>query len=312
MFAGAAVAGPPPQLGLPADRTLGQTCHIQNYVDDDPGPGVHDYMCRSLSYDGHEGTDLALPSLAAMRAGVDVIAPAPGTVLRVRDSMPDRYYSDDQKAALKGRDCGNGVVIDHGDGWQSQLYHMTRGSIVVRPGDIVARGDVLGRLGLSGRTEFPHVHLGLRKDGATVDPFRPDASNTCGAAQGALWLQQPAYLPGGLLNIGFATGVPTCDAVRAGTAGLAAILQDAPALVVWVFGFGGRAGDVIRLSITGPDGTEDFTHDTVSDKTQAQYFRAAGRRARTGDWTPRRHTGHGMLLRDGAVIDSRTETLIVE
>jgi hypothetical protein len=68
------------RLAWPAACTLGETCHIQQYYDHDAGPKAADFTCGTLSYDGHDGTDIALPTRAAMTAGVEVLASAPGTV----------------------------------------------------------------------------------------------------------------------------------------------------------------------------------------------------------------------------------------
>mgnify|MGYP001154009466 CR=1 FL=1 len=57
-------------------------CSIQNYVDVEPGPGVQDFACGVLSYDGHRGTDFQVPDLKRMRRGVAVLAAASGVVLR--------------------------------------------------------------------------------------------------------------------------------------------------------------------------------------------------------------------------------------
>ncbi len=309
LLTGAATALAEPRLSLPADCTLGETCFIQQYPDIDPGPGAQDYLCERLSYDGHKGTDFGLPSLAAMQAGVNVIAPAAGTVRRVRGDMPDQIYSTDTAGDVAGRDCGNGAVIDHGGGWETQLCHMRQGSLIVRPGDVVNRGAPIGLIGLSGRTQFPHVHLSLRKDGKIVDPFNPDA--TCGAlGANTLWANPPAYQPGGLLSAGLATGVPPYRAVKAGTAGIEDLQQDAPALVAWGYGYGARAGDVMRLVIIGPDGNILFSRDDTLDRAQAQFYRAAGRKARTGDWAPGTYTVRADLLRGGAVIDTKTSTIL--
>ncbi|MFX0546921.1 M23 family metallopeptidase [Roseovarius sp. S1116L3] len=306
MLAGAASAQEPPRLGLPADCALGETCFIQQYPDADPGPAAQDYMCEALSYDGHKGTDFALPSLAAMKAGVDVIAAAPGTVRGMRDGMADRVFSPEMEAEMAGRDCGNGVAIDHGNGWETQYCHMAKGSLMVRKGDVVQRGAPLGRVGLSGRTQFPHVHISLRKDGETVDPFRPEAG--CGAA-GAdpLWIDLPAYQPGGLLAAGLSVGVPDYDAVKAGTAALEALATDAPSLVAWGYGYGARKGDSLHLTIIGPNGETVFEQEAPIDKAQAQYFRAAGKRARA-PWPEGRYTARAELLREGAIIDTADGT----
>jgi hypothetical protein len=150
-------------------------------VDHDPGPTALDFTCSGLSYDTHTGTDFALPSLAAMRAGVAVLAAAPGQVTALRDGMPDTGLTPETAAQIEGRDCGNGVVIRHADGWETQYCHLMQGSVTVARGQIVETGTPLGLVGLSGNTEFPHVHIALRRNGQVVDPFDPDGQITCGA-----------------------------------------------------------------------------------------------------------------------------------
>ena len=135
-------------LHQPIDCTLGSTCYIQQYVDADPGPGATDHTCGTLSYNTHKGTDFALPSLAAMQAGVNVLATASGSVLGIRDNMPDTGLTDATAGTVKGRECGNGVMIEHGDGWVTQYCHMKRGSITVRPDQIVSPGTILGQVAL--------------------------------------------------------------------------------------------------------------------------------------------------------------------
>ncbi len=103
-------------LDWPVDCTLGEDCYIQQYVDHDPGPGAQDFTCGSLSYDGHSGTDIALPTLAAMEVGVQVLAAAAGTVVGVRDEMPDQILTAENRDSIKGRACGNRVAIRHGEG----------------------------------------------------------------------------------------------------------------------------------------------------------------------------------------------------
>ena len=279
-----------PVLRLPLDCTPGEDCFLQHYVDRDPGPGAVDWTGGSLTYDGHKGTDLRLADLSAMRAGVPVLAPAAGIVTAVRGDMADVEMED--RAALDGRDCGNGLVLDHGDGWETQLCHLALGSVSVAPGQSVAAGEPVGEVGLSGATQFPHVHLSVRHDGMVVDPFVD-----------GLWQEAPAYEPGGLMAAGFAAGVPDYQEVKAGTAAAEALPSDSPALVIWAFAFGSRQGDVVRLTFDGPDGAEAFTTDIVLERGQAQLFRAAGRRARPGGWTAGTYAGRAVLLRDGAEID---------
>lgn len=299
-------------LSPPIDCTLGQDCFIQQYMDHDAGPAASDFTCNGLSYDTHTGTDFALPSLAAMQAGVAVIAAASGTVTALRDGMPDTGLTPETAAQIDGRDCGNGVVIRHAGGWETQYCHLMQGSVGVKQGQTVVTGERLGLVGLSGNTEFPHVHVTLRQNGKPVDPFDPDGQITCGAPDPApLWSVPIAYAPGALLNAGFATAVPDYGSVKAGTAAEDRIARDAPALVVWGYAFGGRAGDVLHLTITGPDGTIT-DHSDLLDKNQAQFFRAAGRRTPASGWSQGDYTAQITLLRAGQPIDTRSLTLQIE
>jgi len=54
---------------------------------------------------------------------------------------------------------GNHVVLDLGNGFFAFYAHMQKGSVAVRPGDRVKRGQVLGKLGNSGNTSAPHLHF---------------------------------------------------------------------------------------------------------------------------------------------------------
>ncbi|RSK30736.1 M23 family metallopeptidase [Rhodovulum iodosum] len=309
-LAAPAVAGDIP-LAPPIDCTLGETCFIQNYVDRDPGPGAADFACGGLTYDGHKGTDFALPTEADMARGVSVLSVAPGTVKATRDGMPDIAMDRPGAPALDGRDCGNGVVVSHGEGWETQYCHLREGSVAVRKGMRVAKGTVLGQVGLSGRTEFPHVHLSVRRDGRVVDPFDPASGPaTCGRAAAApLWQNPLPYAPGGLVGAGFSTTVPGFDAVKAGLASPATLPAGAPALVLWAHAFGGRAGDAVAFEIDGPGGARIFEHRATLDRAQVRFFRAAGRRPPAGGWPDGAYRGTAQLMRGDEVLGQRTVTL---
>ena len=296
-----------PALDWPLDCSLGDSCFVQNYVDDDPGPEARDYTCGPLTYDGHKGTDIALRSMAAMRAGVTVRAAAPGWVRAVRDGEPD------DASVRPGKECGNGVVIDHGGGWQSQYCHMKQGSIAVEPGQKVTMGTMLGQVGLSGQTEFPHLHFELRRDGDIVDPFSPDARAGCaepGGDQG-LWPQAMPYLTGGLVSTGMATLVPDFETIKTGDAAETRATPDAPALVVWAQVYGSRPGDLLVLRIIGPDGSILISREVELERAQARLFRAIGKRRPANGWPAGSYLGNARLLRDGQVLGDEQQARIV-
>ncbi len=294
------------RLNAPLDCDLSQTCYIQQTVDHDPGPGATDFTCGTLSYDGHKGTDFALPSLAMLAAGVNVLASAPGTVRGVRNNMADVLQDKAGAPDVSDRECGNGVVISHGDGWETQYCHMKKGSVTVQTGQIVSSGQPIGQVGLSGQTQFPHIHLSVRHNGAAVDPFMSDTLATCGAkSDGTLWDAPVPFSPGGIIQAGFSDAVPDYDAIKAGTASILSMPVDTPALVVWGFAFGSRKGDTMTLMINGPQG-EIFRDIQVLERTQAQLFRAGGKRTPEGGWPAGDYTGAIAFMRDGKTLDVQT------
>lgn len=276
------------ELAWPAACTDGVDCFVQNYVDHDRA-GSDDFTCGPLTYPGHDGTDIRLPNLAAMRAGVDVLAPADGTVLRVRDGMPDRSIRaangdiDAAIAALDGKDCGNGIVIAHAEGYQTMLCHLRSGSVRVAPGDQVQAGTPVAQIGLSGRTEFPHVHMTLSRDGTTLDPFTGSAMATAcgGPAPVGLWAPARSYQATALLADGFADTVPDPAAMRDTPLALARLPAQAGALVYWADVMGLRAGDRLAMRIRAPDGSVLVDNTSVIPTPKAHYFQYVGKRIRT-------------------------------
>jgi hypothetical protein len=305
----AAAAGPP-RLSLPLDCTPGRTCVIEDYVDADPGPGAHDHACGLKTRDGHRGTDFMLRSFTAMRAGVDVRAAAPGTVAATRDGMADRPVSPETRPALAGRDCGNAVRLDHGDGWQTLYCHLARGSVAVRQGDRVARGDTLGQVGLSGLTNAPHLHFGLIHEGRIVDPFAPRARDRCDPAPGTgLWDTPLPYTPTGLFTAGFSTSMPDLETATSGTARAAAARPGQP-LILYGHAFHARPGDRLTLVARGPGG-EIFRHALTLDAPETRLVRAFGRPAPPGGWPPGAYRGHVRLWRGEVLIATRHADIAV-
>jgi hypothetical protein len=281
---------------------------IQNYPDHDPSPAARDYRCGSLTYDGHDGTDFRLLTTKAMHAGVAVLAAAGGRVSRVRDGMPDLGLGAD-RGPMRGRECGNGVIIDHRDGWETQYCHMAQGSIRVSPGAEIAAGHALGRIGLSGKTEFPHLHLTVRHQGHAIDPFALGASaDVCGSGA-SLWTPALArllvYRAGLVLNFGFSTEALTMDSVEQGKSQTPD--PDAPALVAFVRAIGLLAGDVPRITLRGPSG--DVLADSAAaplDRAKAQHMMFAGKRRTTPRWPGGVYRATYTVTRDASVAIDKT------
>jgi len=206
----------PPSLALPIDCTPGLTCFIQSYVDIQAGKGDSDPACGHATYDGHKGTDFRLLSAAATQKHVPVRAAASGIITGTRDGMRDILLRDitsneRAKAAINNRECGNGVVIDHGNGWETQYCHMRRTSIRVKTGQHVVKGALLGHVGYSGSADFAHLHLSVRHNGKVIDPFTgsPPGHTCAGRNRGspALEHEHGLWSPGTLDGFLYKTGV---------------------------------------------------------------------------------------------------------
>ena len=95
--------------------------------------------------------------------GVEILAPADGTIAWACDSLPDQAIGSTDR----DHPVGNGVVIDHGNGEFSLLAHLQPRTQRFKAGDRVKTGDVLGLCGNSGNTSEPHLHYHLQ-DGPDI------------------------------------------------------------------------------------------------------------------------------------------------
>lgn len=96
----------------------------------------------------HFGVDIAAP------AGTLIHAPADGVV-----AMSDDFFLE-----------GGFTLLDHGHGVSTCYFHQSSRSAAV--GQSVARGDVIGRVGMTGRATGPHVHWGMNWFQVRLDPSR--------------------------------------------------------------------------------------------------------------------------------------------
>jgi urea transporter/murein DD-endopeptidase MepM/ murein hydrolase activator NlpD len=90
--------------------------------------------------------------------GASVHAPAAGTVHSVIDGIPDNEIG-----TINGeQNWGNCIIIYHAENYYSCLAHLKEGSISVKPGDLLARGEQVALCGNSGRSPYPHLHFQMQ------------------------------------------------------------------------------------------------------------------------------------------------------
>jgi hypothetical protein len=303
-FAGPVGGGPPISLASPIACEVGKTCFIQQYADHGKPGHAQDYHCGGRTYPGHDGTDFRAPDLAAERRGVNVLAAAAGVVLELRDGMDDVSVDRIGQGAVKGRECGNGVLVAHPGGWQTQYCHMMKGSVVVTRGQAVRTGQVLGQLGMSGDAAFPHLHLSVRHDRTPVDPFAYGAAPEACGGGASLWspaaTAQFAYRYPAVINRGFAGGPVSMDRVDEGD--VPPPVAGSDALVAYARAIGLDAGDLQSLTLADPSGAVIAQADSPPlDHDKAQWLIFAGVR-RTGDWAAGAYTATYVVTRGGGRI----------
>ncbi|HEY5346782.1 MAG TPA: M23 family metallopeptidase [Rhizomicrobium sp.] len=119
-----------------------------------PAPGILSGVFGSQRIDNgtpmtpHFGVDMAAPT------GTPIHAPANGTV-----SIADNYFLD-----------GGFTLIDHGQGVSTCYLHQSK--LLVKPGDVVTRGQLIGLIGQTGRATGPHLHWAMNWFQIKLDPSR--------------------------------------------------------------------------------------------------------------------------------------------
>jgi hypothetical protein len=281
-----AKADPRGSIGLPVSCIIGTDCFVQQMPDIDPSSGVLDPLCGQASYQGHDGWDIRLRSLDDIAQDVPVLAVANGRVARIRDGIADQIYDAEDKARVADRECGNGVLIEHGSGLSSQYCHLKNGSVLVGPRAQVQKGQRIGAIGSSGFAEFPHVHLSTRLDGKLVEPLTgkllESLKPACGDLSGALFepaaeraLDRPAVA---ILHSGLADAAPNLpDLVRKGAPPLAKARHNLT--VAWLWAINVEEGHRFRFKLVGPDETVLIEHTTDAlAKRKSNYLAYVGRK----------------------------------
>jgi len=295
------------ELAMPIKCDYGKDCFIQNYFDNDSGKNWHDFNCKKMSYDGHGGTDFAILDFSMMKKGVDVLAAADGIVKDKRDG------EEDNGIVKKDMDCGNGIVLKHNDGWETQYCHMRKYSIIVLENQKIKKGQKLGEVGFSGNTEFPHLHITVRKNGKKIDPFTGYSETAeCRKNRNSLWEKEPEYIETGFINMFFTSAVPEMEGAREGKYREERINHDAPALVAWAEIFGIQENDKLLMRIISPNGTEFVKALPEMTKNKARYFQMIGKKNRTKNLQKGEYKVILTLERNGNIILSKEKTVQVE
>ena len=218
-----------------------------------------------------------------------MIAAAAGEVIVADDGIEDRLMQDTGPGKTPRERNGNRVAIHHGDGWVTTYAHLMKGTLAVKVGERVARGQKLGLIGLSGNSDFPHVHFAVSHGNQVLDPFTTQAPDSgCGRPGASLWSAaaqaQLAYSSGGLLSAGFLGHQPSHREVMDGISNAARLSDASPVLIFYASAWGLQEGDTQTMAILDPDGKVFVEKTEAVERNRATTSRWIGRRLRGQAW----------------------------
>lgn len=306
---------PPSLLSLPIDCTLGENCWLVNYLDHNMGKGIQDLRCFMRSYDGHRGLDFALPDRITMFSSISVLAPADATVIDIRNTVADHDGTKPHLVAARkeGKECGNKVALHLGDNWFVEFCHLKQGSVSVKVGDEVKRGQKLAEVGLSGMSSFAHLHVGLKHGNTYIDPLTDQPIGADCTPPGkdlpgqSLW--EPAagvaYSPVDLYAAGFLNDKPEYKVLKESTFSASSMPVETQIFTYWVTIFGLAPGDELDLIIRDPGGEIYASNHQTHSRHSSQYMYFVGKKTAKEPLTPGIYTGEATLTRkmpDGSTL----------
>ncbi len=226
---------------------------ISNYIDEDTtSPGILDYHCGTVTYDGHRGTDIATAPYGFYKMDhneVNDIAGASGIIIAKSDGFFD-------KNCAMGSDTANYIIIQHSDGSYALYWHMKKASLTTKiVGASVAAGEFLGVAGSSGSSTGPHLHFEVWANSSSSSLKDPWAGS-CNYHGGVTWwASQKPYTEPAVTRVqvnNIPVVLPGCDTTESPNADSCFTAATAR---FYMFLRNETAGDTVFLSILNPGGS---------------------------------------------------------
>ena len=235
---------------------------IGAYVDQNTAAtAIQDFNCETNTYDGHQGTDIAIWPYSFNKVDdnqIEVIAAAAGTIIQKNDGNFDRNCSSNTLTA-------NSIIIQHADGSYALYWHMKKNSVTAKTvGQTVVAGEYLGVVGSSGSSSGPHLHFEIWT-GNTSATYKDPFAGTCNTLNAnSWWTSQKPHTDPAIMKV----SVNTTDIAMA-TCPNSDVLTESDTFVVPFQGAGLTAGyakfyiftreipanTTLSMAILNPNGT---------------------------------------------------------
>ncbi|MEO8932884.1 MAG: peptidoglycan DD-metalloendopeptidase family protein [Xanthomarina sp.] len=254
------------------------TWAISGYVDHNSGyPNlITDYNCGNRTYDtaggyNHQGVDIYLwpYTWKQMDDGqTEIIAAAPGQIIAKHDGEFDRSCNFNNN-------MWNAVYIMHSDGSIAWYGHMKNGSVTTKSvGEMVALGEIIGKVGSSGNSTGPHLHFEVYTDNSytqLVDPFMGTCNNM---NADSWWETQIPYNNSGISAVLTHDNppdiFPTCPTTE--TPHVSTNFSPDDTIYFAAYFKDQVAGDNIHLSIIKPDNSFLYDWDITVTTTASSWY----------------------------------------
>ena len=246
--------------------------YIGAYVDEDTtSPGIKDWNCGSVTYDGHRGTDITsspYPFYAMDNSQLNVIAAAPGTIVNKVDGNFDKN--------CVGSGTANYIIVQHADGSVALYWHMKKNSLTSKiVGQTVVAGEYLGQVGSSGYATGPHLHFEVWS-GTTSNTLKDPYAGSCNIFNAStLWAAQKQYREPAILKTQVNTIAPVFPACpTTETPNEDSCFTAGATAKFYIFIRNETSGLAANMSIINPGGSiySSWTHNSVNTYTPTAYY----------------------------------------
>lgn len=199
---------------------------------------------------------------------------------------------------------------------------MLKDSITIKENQEVKKGQVLGFVGLSGKTEFPHLHITVKRNNIVLDPFlgtEPSINYNCNNSsqtdKASLWddatYAKLKYIDTAILNFYTTTKIPTKFLARTGQYRESTIDKNSKNIILWADIMGVQKGDNILFEIVDTNGNNVFKSIQEVPKKYVLYFIYAGERLNKNKFSKGEYTSKLTLTRDNKVVTSSSKSISV-
>ena len=268
-------------------RTDCRFYNVTNYVDEDSTTGnIKDYRCGQITYDGHNGTDLAIWPYDFYKMDdtlVSIVAAQDGIIINSADGNFDRDCA-------QGSQLANYVILQHSDASVSWYWHMKKGTVTTLPiGTHVSSGTHLGYVGSSGSSTAPHLHFEVHNSlNAVIDPFDTTVANCNHYNTSSWWNSQIPYYQAGMAKVLVNKNIEVFNPCPQTSYPVSTqCFYPSDTLYIYLFGYN-SSNNAPTLTLTEPNGTVYYTGtggpSSYIDWYYYYYFLLPGNRP-NGTWT---------------------------